>query len=70
MRFQATYQGPDAQRFALEPPPYGPCRPQVAYQAQKILDYVSEPGEPGPQFVQLLACDAYGTEVVRKRIAG
>jgi hypothetical protein len=47
MRLQATYRGPEAQRFALEPPPYG---------------------EPGAYFVLMLAYDADGNEVGRKRI--
>jgi hypothetical protein len=70
MRLQATYRGPEAQRFAQEPPPYGAGWPEVAYEAQTIFVYVSEPGEPGHQFVQLLAYDAYGDEVGRKKVGG
>jgi len=33
MRLQATYTGPDAQRFAQEPPPYGAGWPDVAHEA-------------------------------------
>jgi hypothetical protein len=31
---------------------------------------VSEPGESGHRFVQLLACDADGNEVGRKKVGG
>ena len=66
MRSQATYRGPEGQRFALEPPPYGVGWTEVAYEAQMIFVYVSEPGEPGHHFVQLLAYDADRNEVGRK----
>lgn len=42
----------------------------MAYEAQTIFAYVSEPGEPGHGFVQLLAYDADGNEVGRKRLGG
>jgi hypothetical protein len=61
---------PEAQRFALEPPPYGADWPEVAYEASTILVYVSEPSDPGHYFVQLLAYDAEGREVGRKQLGG
>ena len=70
MRLQATYRGPEAQRFAQEPPPYGAGWPEVAYEAHTIFVYVSEPGEPGHHFVQLLAYDADGNEVGRRQVGG
>jgi len=70
MRLQATYRGPEAQRFALEPPPYGADWPDVAYEAETIFVYVSEPSDPGHYFVQLLAFDAEGDEVGRKQFSG
>ena len=70
MKLQATYRGPEAQRFALEPAPYGADWPDVAYEADVIFVYVSEPHEPGHYFVQLLAYDAYGNEVGRKQLGG
>ncbi len=39
MRVQATYTGPDAQRFALEAPPYGADWPDVAHGAEVIFVY-------------------------------
>lgn len=68
MRLQATYRGPEAQRFAQEPPPYGAGWPEVAYEAKTILVYVSEPSDLGHYFVQLLAYDADGNELRYKRI--
>jgi len=46
MRLQATYRGPDAQRFAQEPPPYGAGWPDVAHEAEVIFVYEKEPHEP------------------------
>ena len=68
MRLQATYRGPEAQRFALEPPPFGAGWPDVADDAETIFVYVSEPHEPGHCFVPLLAYDAEGIEVGRKKL--
>jgi hypothetical protein len=70
MRLQATYRGAEAQRFALEPPPYGAGWPEVADEAAVIFVYEKEPYEPGAYFVLLLAYDAEGNEAGRKRIAG
>jgi hypothetical protein len=42
----------------------------MAYEAQTIFVYVSEPGELGHQFVQLPAYDADGNEVGRKKVGG
>lgn len=67
MRHTATYQGAEAQRYALEPPPYGAGWPEVAYEADVIFVYEKEPHEPGPFFYQLLAYDADGNEVGRKK---
>jgi len=39
MKLQTTYRGPDTQRFAQEPPPYGAGWPAVAHEAQVILVY-------------------------------
>lgn len=36
MRLQATYRGPEAQRFALDAP-YGAGWPEVAYEAEAIF---------------------------------
>jgi len=33
VRHIATYRGAEAQRYALEPPPYGAGWPEVAYEA-------------------------------------
>jgi hypothetical protein len=60
MRLLQTYRGPEAQRFALEPPPYGADWPEVAYEAEVIFVHGSEPDEPGPHFYLLLAYDAEG----------
>lgn len=68
MRLRATCKDPEAQRFALEPPPYGAGWPNVAYEASPIFVYVSEPSDPGHYFVQLLAFDAEGNEVGRKQL--
>jgi len=38
-RVQATYRGPEAQRFAQEPPPYGAGWPDVAHEAEVIFVY-------------------------------
>jgi hypothetical protein len=62
MRLLATYRGPEAQRFAREPAPYGAGWPEVADSAEAILVYESEPNEPGPHFYQLLAYHAEGNE--------
>jgi hypothetical protein len=42
----------------------------VAYEAETILVYESEPSDPGHQFVLLLAYDGDGNEVGRKQLAG
>lgn len=70
MRLQATYRGPEAQRFALEPPPYGADWPEVAYEADVIFVYEKEPHEPGAHFYLLLAYDAARNEIGRKRVGG
>ncbi|MEA3376529.1 MAG: hypothetical protein U9R72_10100 [Chloroflexota bacterium] len=70
MRLQATYRGAEAQRFAFEPPPYGAGWPEVADEADVIFVYEKEPHEPGAHFHFLLAYDAEGHEVGRKRVAG
>jgi hypothetical protein len=70
MKLQATYRGPEAQRFALEPPPCGAGWPEVAYEAETIFVYESEPHEPGAHFYLLLAYDSAGNEVGRKRVGG
>jgi hypothetical protein len=70
MRLEETYTGAEAQRFALEPPPYGAGWPEVADEAETILVYESEPSDPGHQFVLLLAYDAEGNEVGRKQLGG
>jgi hypothetical protein len=70
MRLLATYRGPEAQRFAEEPAPYGAGWAEVANIAQTILVYESEPDEPGERFYLLLAYDGEGNEVGRKRVDG
>jgi len=70
MRLQATYQGPDAQRFAQEPPPYGAGWPDVAHEAHVIFVYEEEPPEPRAHFYLLLAYDAERNEVGRQRLEG
>jgi hypothetical protein len=70
MRLKETYRGPEAQRFAQEPPPYGAGWPEVADIAETIFVYESDPHEPGPQFYLLLAYDVEGSEVGRKRLGG
>ena len=42
----------------------------MAHEAQTIFIQVSEPGEPRHHFVQLLAYDAEGNEVGRKKVRG
>jgi hypothetical protein len=68
MHLMNAYRGPEAQRFALEPPPYGADWPDVAYEAESIFVYESEPHEPGHHFYQLLAFDIEGNEVGRKQV--
>jgi hypothetical protein len=70
MRLCAAYRGSEAQRFAHEPAPYGADWPDVADIAETILVYESEPDEPGEHFYLLLAYDAGGNEVGRKRMEG
>jgi hypothetical protein len=70
MRLLATHRGPEAQRFAQEPPPFGAGWPEVVDIAETILVYESEPDEPGAHFYLLLAYDAEGNEVARKRLTG
>ncbi|MFW6116305.1 MAG: hypothetical protein ACOC6F_01130 [bacterium] len=70
MRLQHTYRGPEAQRFALEPPPYGAGWPEVADEAEEIFVYEKEPPEPGAHFYLLLAYDAEQNEIGRKRVTG
>jgi hypothetical protein len=70
MRLMNAYRGPEAQRFAREPPPYGAGWPEVADEARVIFVYIKEPHEPGAYFVLALAYDADGNEVGRKRIGG
>jgi hypothetical protein len=70
MKHEATYRGAEAQRFAREPPPYGAGWSEVADEAAVIFVYEKEPHEPGVYFVLLLAYDAEGNEVGRKRIGG
>ena len=69
MHLLKTYVGPEAQRFAQEPPPFGAGWPEVADIAKTIFVYESEPHEPGPQF-QLLASTPEGDEVGRKKMGG
>jgi hypothetical protein len=70
MKLQATYRDAEAQRFALEPPPYSAGWPDVAFEASIMFVYVSEPSDPGHYFVQLLAFDVEGNEVGRKQLGG
>jgi hypothetical protein len=70
MRLKATSTGPEAQRFAREPAPYGAGWPEVADIAETILVYESEPDEPGAHFYLVLAYDAEGNEVGRKTLGG
>ena len=68
MRLVAAYRGAEAQRYALEAPPYGAGWPEIAHEAAVIYVYAKEPHEPGAYFVLLLALDAEGNEVGRKRL--
>jgi hypothetical protein len=68
MRLARTHTGPEAQRFAEEPPPYGAGWPDVADIAETILVHASEPHEPGPHFHLLLAYDGEGNEVGQKTL--
>lgn len=68
MRLLQTYRGADAQRFALEPPPFGAGWPEVAYEAETIFVYEKEANELGEHFYLLLAYDAEQNEVGRKRL--
>jgi len=68
VRLVAAYRGAEAQQYALEAPPYGAGWPEVAYEAAVIYVYAKEPYEPGVYFVLLLALDAEGNEVGRKRL--
>ena len=70
MRLQQTYQGSEAQRFALEPPPYGAGWPGVAYDAKTLFVYEKEPYEPGSHFYLLLGYDGKASEVARTRLEG
>jgi hypothetical protein len=70
VRVVQSYEGAEAQRFALEPPPYGAGWPEVAHEVDTIFVYESEPHEPGPHFYQLLAFDVEGNEVGRKQLPG
>lgn len=60
----------EAQRFAQEPPPFGADWPDVVGIAETIFVYESQPHEPEPHFYLLLAIDAEGNEVGRKKLAG
>ena len=67
----ATYRGPEeVQPYALELPPDGADWPEVAYELEVIFVYEKGPQEPGPHFYQLLAYDADGNEVGRKKLGG
>lgn len=68
MRLLQTYTGPEARRFALEPPPHGAGWPEVAYEAEVIFVYEKEDNEPGAHFYLLLAYDSEKNEVGRKRL--
>jgi len=70
MRLQATYTGPDAQRFAQEPPPYGVDWPDVAHEAEVIFVSEKEPHEPGDHIDLLLAYDGERNGIGRKRLVG
>jgi hypothetical protein len=70
MRLLATYTGPEAERFAREPPPCGAGWPEVADMAHTILVYESELNEPGDHFYLLLAYDRDGNELGRKKVLG
>jgi hypothetical protein len=70
MRLRVSYTGPEAQRVAEEPTPYGAGWPEVADVAETIFVYESEPHEPGPQFYLVLSYDAEGNELGRKRLGG
>lgn len=43
MRLRQSYGGPEAQRFALEPPPHGADWPEVAYEVEVIFVYEKKP---------------------------
>ena len=70
MQHIATYRGAEAQRYALEPPPYGAGWPEAAYEADVVFVYEKESHEPGAFFVFLLANDADENQVERKRLGG
>jgi len=70
MRHIATYRGAEAQRYALEPRPYGAGWSEVVHEAAVIFVYEKEPRDPGPFFYQLLAYDVDGNEVGRKKLEG
>ncbi|MEA3376772.1 MAG: hypothetical protein U9R72_11325 [Chloroflexota bacterium] len=59
---------PEAQRFALEPPPQGADWPEVADDAEVIFVYEKEPHEPGARFYILLGYDAEETAMGWKRV--
>lgn len=43
---------------------------EAADEAETIFVYKKEPHEPGAHFYLLLACDAEGNDVGRKRVVG
>jgi len=52
MQHIAAYRGTEAQRYALEPPPYGAGWPEVAYAGDVSFMYEKDPYEPGTFFNQ------------------
>jgi hypothetical protein len=70
VRQRRVAQSAEALSLALEPPPFGAGWPEVVRIAETILVYESEAHEAGPHFYLLLAYDAEGNEVGRKRLTG
>ena len=70
MYLYATYQGSQAKRFARNPIPTGADWPEIEGQVERILHYASNLDDPGPDHHQLIAFDAQGNEIARKRVNG
>lgn len=70
MHLQRTYTGPEAQHYALEPPPFGTGLSKLAYEPSTVLVYLAEPSDPGHHFAQLLAPDADRYEAGGEQIGG
>lgn len=70
MYLYATYEGPEAQEFVSKPLPTGDRWREVDPQVQKVEVWASSMDDPATDHYELVAFDADGREISRKKVQG